>query len=92
MIFARIDGATRTCGRSQGYAGLPIRDETVHLEGIGDTPFMVSAWEPTPAEQTRLAAGAKVVIWIAGSSPPPMRVEVGELPSDLEGPEVALHP
>ena len=80
MIIAHIEGSTRVCGKSQGYAGLPIKDVTVQLEGVGPTPFMISAWEPTPEEQRRIAAGAKVIVWIAGTSPPPMKVEVGEDP------------
>lgn len=80
MIIARIEGATRVCGRDQGYSGLPIRDVIVDIEGVGEMPFMLSAWEPTPQEQAKIAAGAKLIVWIAGSTPPPMMVEVGAAP------------
>lgn len=80
MIIARIEGATRVYGQSQGFTGLPVRHENVNIEGMGDTPFMVTAWEPTPAEQKRIADGAKIVVWIAGTAPPPMKIEVGEVP------------
>lgn len=84
MMIARIKDATRVCGRAQGYAGLPIHDVVVDIEGVGEMPFMGSAWEPTPDEQLKIAAGAKVVVWIAGNTPPPMRVEVGSVPSALD--------
>lgn len=32
MIIARIEGANRVCGKSQGYMGLPVRDELVMQE------------------------------------------------------------
>ena len=49
-----IQGATRIVGKSQGYLGLAIRDETVNCTVNGpDTPAMVTAWLPTPAELIR---------------------------------------
>lgn len=79
MIIARIEGATRVCGKEQGYTGLPIRDEIVEIEGVGAVNFMVSAWEPTPEDITRILAGGKVHVWIAGKTPPVMRVNVGQV-------------
>lgn len=77
MIIARIEGATRVCGKAQGYLGLPVRDMT--LEGF---PVMVTAWTPTPAELEALNNGANVTVIIVGNAPPPMRVEVG-IPENL---------
>lgn len=81
MLIARIEGATRIVGKSQGYFGLPIRDEIIseHVNGPG-TPSMVTAWEPTPEELARLVAGAKIHVRILGDIPPPMMVEVGPTP------------
>ena len=81
MIIARIEGATRVVGKSQGYLGLPIRDEIISDSVNGPaTPCMVTAWEPTPEEIERLKVGACVHIRILGDIPPPMLVEVGPIP------------
>ena len=29
MMIAHIEGATRICGKAQGYLGLPLRDELI---------------------------------------------------------------
>jgi len=81
MIIAMIERATRIVGKGQGYLGLPIRDELIseRVNGPG-TPSMVTAWEPTPDELVRLNAGARVHVRILGDLPPPMMVEVGEVP------------
>jgi hypothetical protein len=79
MIICRIEGATRTLGKSQGYIGLPLRDEITHCSVGGEsTPSMVTAWEPTPDELARLNAGAKVLLRIIGIAHPPVNLEVGE--------------
>lgn len=82
MIIAMIERATRIVGKSQGYLGLPIRDEVVidSTNGV-QTPSMVTAWTPTPDELERLAAGANVTVRILGTLPPPMLVEVGKVPN-----------
>jgi hypothetical protein len=81
MIPARISGATREVGKSQGYLGLPIRDDRVRDNATGlVTPCMWTAWTPTPEELRRLNAGANVEICILGNVPPPMIVEVGTEP------------
>lgn len=81
MIIGRIPGATRVLGKSQGYLGLPIRDELIEegVNGAG-TPCMVTAWEPTPEELERLARGAAVHVRILGSAHPPIMVDVGDPP------------
>ena len=79
MIIAKIEGATRICGESQGYEPLPLRDEvidTIH----GDVPCMITAWTPTPAELAALNRGASVHVRILGRVPPPMMVGVGPDP------------
>jgi hypothetical protein len=43
---------------------------------------MISAWEPTPEELERLAAGAKVLLWVVGSVHPPVMVTVGAAPDE----------
>lgn len=79
MHIGRIQGTTRTIGKSQGYYGLPLRDITLNdtVTGPG-TPAMESAWLPTPDELTALAAGAPVILRTYGSGHPPVMLYVGE--------------
>lgn len=81
MLIAMIEGATRVCGKSQGYLGLPIRDEVIEdrVNGAG-TPCMVTAWTPTPEELAAIARGANIHVRILGNVPSPMLVEVGPVP------------
>ena len=84
MQIAMIEGATRVIGKSQGYLGLPLRDEMVNCTVNGEgTPSMVTAWQPTPDELARLIAGASVHLRILGAAHPPVMVEVGTPP--IEG-------
>ena len=79
MLIARIPNATRVIGKSQGYLGLPLRDEIRDTTADGEqTPCMVTAWEPTPDELARLNAGASVHLVIVGTQHPPVLLEVGE--------------
>lgn len=80
MQIGMIEGHTRICGRSQGYAGLPIRDSVVNCTVNGEVPAMTSAWLPTPEQIARIVAGAAVHVQILGTVPPPMLVDVGPLP------------
>ena len=81
MQIGRIKGATRVIGKSQGYKGLPLRDERVNCTvGGAGTPSMVTAWLPTPKELEALNAGAAVHVRLIGSAHPPIMVEVGEPP------------
>lgn len=82
MIIAMIEGATRVCGKAQGYLGLPIRDEQIIDNATARVVnCMHTAWEPTPDELARLNAGGKVIISIFGVTPAPMMVNVSK-PSD----------
>lgn len=81
MQIGRITGATRVIGKSQGYMGLPLRDEPINCSVTGDnTPSMVTAWHPTPKELEALNAGAPVHVRILGTAHPPIMVDVGEVP------------
>lgn len=81
MHIGRIEGATRVLGKSQGYLGLPIRDETINCTVGGErTPAMVTAWLPTPEELVLLNAGASVHVRILGTGHPPIMVDVGPVP------------
>lgn len=81
MEHKLIEGFTRTCGESQGFIGLHVRDERVTAKVTGpDTPVMVTAWEPTPEELQALNNGASIHIRIVGYVPPPMWVDVGPVP------------
>lgn len=81
MHIAMIENATRIIGQTQGYLGLPIRDEKINCSVNGpETPSMVTAWQPTPDELARLNAGASVHLHILGTVHPPLMVDVGEVP------------
>jgi hypothetical protein len=81
MQIGRTKGATRVIGKSQGYMGLPLRDETINCTVNGEnTPSMVTAWLPTPKELEALNKGAPVHVRILGTSHPPIMVGVGEVP------------
>ena len=76
MIHKRIEGTTRTIGKSQGYLGLSLRDDV-----LGDgVPCMITAWEPTPGELEKLKQGAPVLLTVLGTGHPPVKLEVGEVP------------
>ena len=81
MQIGMIEGATRIIGKSQGYLGLPLRDELISCTVGGDgTPAMVTVWFPTPDELERLNAGAPVHLRVLGEAHPPVIVEVGNTP------------
>lgn len=81
MIIGRIEGATRTLGKAQGYLGLPLRDVLVNSTVDGPaTPAMETAWLPTPDEIARLTAGAPVILRVLGTAHPPVMIEVGDAP------------
>lgn len=83
MQIGMIEGVTRIIGKSQGYLGLPIRDEIIQCTVNGDgTPAMVTAWTPTPDELDRLIAGASVHLRVLGTSHPPVMMSVGDPPSE----------
>ena len=82
MMIAMIEGVTRIIGKSQGYLGLPLRDELINCTVGGEgTPSMVSAWQPTPDELARLNAGASVHLRVVGAGHPPVSLEVGDPPA-----------
>lgn len=77
MIINVIKGVTRTLGKSQGYLGLPIRDEKRKDVATGQaTNTMTSSWEPTPAELERIKAGKPIYVSIFGTGHPPIMVYV----------------
>lgn len=81
MQVGRVKDATRVIGRSQGYGGLPVRDEAMPCSVNGpERPTMTTAWFPTPKELSALTAGAPVHVRIIGTAHPPIMVEVGETP------------
>jgi len=84
MDVVVIEGATRIVGKSQGYLGLPIRDEQIECSVNGSrTPAMMTAWKPTADKLAALNAGASVHVRILGQVPPPMMVLVGPAPEPL---------
>lgn len=77
MLVARILNATRFLGKTQGYLGLPVRDELRNCAVNGPINVMVTAWEPTPDELERLNKGAVVHLVVVGNAHPPVMLEVG---------------
>ncbi|KRR21899.1 hypothetical protein [Bradyrhizobium retamae] len=83
MIISRIAGATRVLGKSQGFLGLPLRDEIREVkigEDVVRCRAMVTSWEPTPDEVAKIAAGAPVYLCGLGTDHPPVMLDVGEAP------------
>lgn len=81
MNILRIPGFTRLLGKSQGYLGLPVRDEIFQDTAAGvEANAMRSAWEPNPDELERLNAGASVHVRLLGTAHPPIIVEAGPAP------------
>lgn len=81
MEIGRVKGCTRVIGKSQGYYGLPLRDEFINDTVTGpNTPCMVTAWFPTPDELAALNAGAPIHLRVVGTAHPPVMLGVGELP------------
>lgn len=93
MEIGRIENATRVVGKSQGYYGVPIRDEArnlgdlphlLHTMGFnsvdGECPVMQTVWSPTPDEMEKIASGAPIYLEIVGIAFQPMRLVVGEVP------------
>jgi hypothetical protein len=82
MLIGTIEGVTRIIGKSQGYLGLPLRDELINCTVGGQgTPAMVTAWQPTPDELARLNAGASVHLRVLGTVHPPVMVGVSDPPA-----------
>ena len=78
MLIAMIEGHSRICGQSQGYPGLPIRDETVIDKATGSVAnIMHTAWEPTPEEIEKIKSGAKIIVSLIGLNPQPIMATVG---------------
>jgi len=75
MIVCMIEGATRILGKSQGYIGLPVRDQDA--DGVHT---MTTSWEPTPEELAALQAGAKIELTVLGTAHPPVILGVGKVP------------
>jgi hypothetical protein len=88
LIIAHIEGATRVLGKSQGYIGLPVRDDVEFDKASGQNVHsMTTAWQPTPAEMAAIAAGAPIEFTIfcqhafpAMAGWPPCRMTVGKVP------------
>lgn len=81
MQIGMVEGATRIIGKSQGYMGLPIRDELITCSVNGEgTPAMTTAWLPTPDEIASIVAGAPIHVRLLGTGHPPIMVDVGNEP------------
>ena len=80
MMVGVPRGATRVLGKSQGFLGLPVRDEILEVDGKGEYKAITTVWHPTPAELARLNNGAGVHVRLLTEAVPPMMVEVGEEP------------
>ena len=79
MISQRIEGANVELAKDQPqYNKLwarVVKYECGHEE-------WTTAWQPTPDELARLNAGASVELSILATFHPPVRLTVGEVPSE----------
>jgi len=76
MQVGRIEGCTRVLGKSQGYLGLPVRDEQ-YEDG---TPCMTSAWLPSTKDIEAIKNGAPIYLRVMGGVHPPVCLFVGKEP------------
>lgn len=77
MMPWHIEGATRTIGESQGYIGLPLRDELRNCTVNGEnTPVMVSQWTLTDDERELIHNGADIHLSVVGTFHPPVLLEI----------------
>lgn len=79
MDIKEIDGATRTIGKSQGYRGLPLRDEiiTTNIGGKDrEVPAMFSEWTLSEEEVHQLIKGGTIRLCVLGQSHPPVLLNV----------------
>lgn len=84
MLIGRIENATRSIGKAQGYNELPVRDGLVESGGKGqEIPTMTTAWFPTPDELAAINAGAAIHLTILGRQHPPVMLGVGPVPGGL---------
>ena len=79
MQVGMIKGHTRILGKSQGYRGLPVRDEVD--DGV---PQMVTVWHPGPNDVAAIQAGASIYLRILGTKHPPVIITVGDAPEQLQ--------
>jgi hypothetical protein len=83
MLVNAIEGTTRRLGKQQGYLGLPVLD-CVDENG---QPMMISSWQPTPDELTRLKLGAPIYLWVYGTMHPPVIISVADVADpDIKNP------
>lgn len=81
MLIGRIDGATRSLGKPEGWPEdkpcqvLHIRDIEINN---GDN-VMASAWVPTPDEAKALGEGAHIHLWVWGKGHPPVAITVADV-------------
>lgn len=71
MIPVRIEGANVTLAKDQPEY------KKLHIKWNPADSTMTSAWQPTPAEQRAIAAGANVRLHIVGQVHPPLWLDVG---------------
>ncbi len=85
MLIGRIEGATRVLGKSQGYFGLPVRDEPMidsTTDSLVDT--MTTAWFPDPGELRRINEGEAIHCRLFGNQHPPIYIGVGGAERQIE--------
>ncbi len=68
-------------GSDAKLVGQSCADLHVRTDQLEDgSPCLLTVWEPTPAETKRLQQGAKVHLWILGTTTPPVMLSVGDVP------------
>lgn len=81
MIIKMIEGSTRQFGAPKDWDGDLSKCNVLPILDV-DTPqgwFMVSAWEPSPAELKALQEGQTVKLWVQGMAHPVVALTVGDV-------------
>lgn len=81
MIIKRIENASRVFGAPKDWDGSDTTCGALPVVDV-ETPegdFMVSAWEPSPAELQAILRGETIKLWVRGSSHPVVALTVGDI-------------
>jgi hypothetical protein len=79
----RIEGYTHVLGAPEDWSDADLGKcgaLAVKVCLVGNLPFMISAWEPTPYELELLNKGASIHLYVQGKTHPVVSVCVGDPP------------
>lgn len=81
MIIKRILNYTRVFGAPPDWNGEDMSCQPLCVKDVmtQEGVFMVSAWEPSPAEIKAILVGESIKLWIRGSAHPVVSLTVGPI-------------